>query len=115
MPTPAKYCVQCGNLLEKRIKNPHNPIDEFCSEKCAQADRVQFIRNSPKLYTLFAEGTSGVLGIYNTAQALHRGDKYWRKTFHKNNQPIGRFFYELWVVNYPQEPMEHGWVTKTKP
>lgn len=110
---PKKFCVECGKPLQEgdRIKNPHNTRDEFCSQKCAAEDRKRYQETGPKIYILHSEGGEGILGVYNSPEALVRGADYWKSRYRKANKVLGRLFYELWATNYPHSAKEWAYVS----
>ena len=100
---PAKFCVQCGNELpSKRIKNAHNPKDEFCTQDCARSEREKYLETGPKNFLLYAEGSAVLLGIFKTMPDLMYGAGYQKDIHRANKEPLGKLFYELWIDNYPE-------------
>jgi hypothetical protein len=99
----ATFCCECGNKLPtRRVKNPHNAKDEFCSQDCAKASREKYLENGPKNYLLYAEGSAVLLGIFKTMPDLMYGATYQRDIHRVNKETLGKLFYEVWVDNYPE-------------
>lgn len=110
----AKFCCICGSQLSnKRVRNPHNAKDEFCSQECAKKEREAYLEAGRKNFLLYAEGSAILLGVFDSINDLLRGAAYQTDVHRAINQPLGRLFYEVWVANYPQEAKEWDWVPTT--
>ncbi len=108
----AKFCCVCGGQLPstRRVRNPHNPKDEFCSQECAKQERMAYLETGRKNFLLYAEGSAVLLGVFDSMEDLLRGASYQRDIHKALNQSLGKLFYELWVANYPQGAKEWNWV-----
>lgn len=107
----AKFCVECGiSLPKRRVMNPNNLRDEFCSQDCALKERARYWHTAPTMYALYAEECSNILGIFNSIEALERSAAFITDIHKAANEDIGKLFYERWVVNYPMEIKERNYV-----
>lgn len=100
----ALFCVQCGAKLPttKKVRNAHNPRDEFCSQDCARSEREKYLESGPKNYLLYAEGSAILLGVFRSIPDLMYGASYQKDIHTANKETLGKLFYEVWVDNYPE-------------
>ncbi len=110
----ATFCVECGNHLSKRVKNPHNSKDEFCSQECAKLERTRYLETGPKNFLLYGEGNAALLGVFHSWEALLRGASYQTDIHKSMKEPLGKLFYELWIADYPQGAKEWDYLPEVQ-